>query len=337
MSETKELKDYLLDNYKDTNFYTAKLWRSGLSDFAPMIVSCAITGGNAGKEANPNLPEGLEEQVQQTYDAYRAGASIVHLHRRNPDNPAYMTQDPELYKELNIRIREMCPDIIINDTSACGRIKIGDGEFSPQLLASIYAEPEIASLDITNYCSLAMMKKREPPLFGRDETIIREMTYTITQTEVEYAIGLMKERRIKPEFECFEMGDMHYLNRLVQSGYVDQNNGPHLVQYVFTTGSNWPTSQYMDMLVQAAPRNCILGIIAAGAMQFPVLTLAIIRGLHVRVGMEDNIYIERGKLADSNAQLVEKIVRIAKELGRPIATPAQAREMLKLGEPRKWK
>ena len=91
------------------------------------------------------------------------------------------------------------------------------------------------------------------------------------------------------------------------------------------------------MLVQAAPRNCLLGIIAAGAMQFPVLTVAIIRGLHVRVGMEDNIYIERGKLADNNAQLVEKIIRIAKELGRPIATPAQAREMLKLGEPRKWK
>jgi len=331
-----EIKDYLVDNYKDTNFYTAKLWRAGLSDFAPMIVSCAITGGNAGKEANPNLPEGLEEQVQQTYDAYKAGASIVHLHRRKPDNPAQMTQDPEQYKELNIKVREKCPDIIINDTAACGRIKIGDSDFSPQLLASIYAEPEIASLDISNYCSLAVMKKREPPLFGRDETIVREMTYTITQSEVEYAIGLMKERRIKPEFECFEMGDMHYLNRLVQSGYVDQNNGPHLVQYVFTTGSNWPTSQYMDMLVQAAPKNCLLGVIAAGAMQFPVLTMGMIRGLHVRVGMEDNIYLERGKLADSNAQLVEKIVRIAKELGRPIATPAQARQMLGLDEPRKW-
>jgi len=119
------------------------------------------------------------------------------------------------------------------------------------------------------------------------------MTYTITQTEVEYAIGLMKERRVKPEFECFEMGDMHYLNRLIQSGYVDQNNGPHLIQYVFTTGSNWPTSQYMAMLIQAVPKNCVLGIIAAGAMQFPVLTMAMIHGLHVRVGMEDNIYLER--------------------------------------------
>ena len=100
--------------------------------------------------------------------------------------------------------------------------------------------------------------------------------------------------------------------------------------------SIWPTSQYMAMLIQAAPKNCIMGVIAAGAMQFPVLTMGMINGLHVRVGMEDNIYLERGKLADSNAQLVEKIVRIAKELGRPIATPAQARQMLGLGEPRKW-
>ena len=117
-----------------------------------------------------------------------------------------MTQDPELYRELNIKVREKCPDIIINDTAACGRIKMGDSEFSPQLLASVYAEPEIASLDITNYCSLAVMKKREPPLFGRDETIVREMTYTITQTEVEYAIGLMKERRLSRSLNVLKWG-----------------------------------------------------------------------------------------------------------------------------------
>jgi len=336
MSDAGEIKDYLVDCYKDTNFYTSKIWRHGLYEFPPMIVSCAITGANNGKESNPNLPESLEEQVEQTYDAYKAGASIVHLHRRNPANPGYMSQDPEHYKELNIKVREKCPDIIINDTAACGRIKIGDSDFSPPLLASIYAEPEIASLDISCYCSLMVLKKRKPPLFGRDEDIVREMSYYITQSEVEHALKLMTDRRIKPEFECFEMGDMHYLNRLVQSGYVDLNNGPHLVQFVFTTGSNWPTSQYMTMVIQAAPKNCVLGVIAAGAMQFPVLTLAMIHGLHVRVGMEDNIYLERGKLADNNAQLVEKIVRIAKELGRPIATPAQARQMIGLSEPRKW-
>lgn len=288
-----------------------------------------------GKEVNPNLPESLEEQVEQTYDAYKAGASIVHIHRRDPENPAEMTRKWKEYREVNIKIREKCPDII-NNTAACGRIKMGDGEWSPQLLTSIYAEPEIASLDTSCYCSLMKLPKREPPLFGRDEEIIREMSYVITQTETKYAVDLMREHRVKPEFECFEIGDIHYLNRLVQSGYTDLNNGPHLIQFVFTFGSNWPTSQFLSTVVNAVPRGCLLGIIAPGAMQFPVLAMALVQGLHVRVGMEDNIYIERGKKAVSNAQLVEKIVRIAQELGRPIATPAQARQMLGLGAPRQW-
>jgi len=332
----EELKDYLLEDYKDTYTYTNKLWRSGLSSFPPLIVACAITGGNAGKEVNPNLPESLEEQVQQTYDAYEAGASMVHIHRRDPKNPADMTRKWEEYKEVNVKIREKCPDIIINDTAAGGRIKIGDGEWSPLLTTSIFADPEICSLDISNYCSLMNLPKREPPLFGRDQPIVREMSYAITQSEVTKVVNLMKEHGVKPEFECFEIGDIHYVNRLVQGGYTDLHNGPHLIQFVFTTGSNWPTAQFLDLVVNAVPKGCILGIIAPGAMQFPVLAMAICRGLHVRVGMEDNVYIERGKKADSNAQLVEKIVRIANELGRPIATPAQARQMIGLGAPRQY-
>jgi len=331
-----EIKDYLLENYKETYDYTNKLWRSGLSDFPPLIVTCAITGGNAGKEANMNLPESVEEQVKQTFDAYKAGASMVHIHRRDPNNPANMTQKWEEYREVNIKIREKCPDIIINDTAAGGRIKIGDSAWSPLLQTSIFSEPEIASLDISCYCSLMQLPKREPPLFGRDEAIIREMSYSITQSEVLETVNLMKEHRVKPEFECFEVGDIHYVNRLVQSGYVDLFNGPNLIQFVFTTGSNWPTSEYMSMVVNAAPKGSVLGIIASGAMQFPVLAMAIVKGLHVRVGMEDNVYVERGKKAESNAQLVEKIVRIAKDLGRKIATPEEARLMIGLGKPKTW-
>jgi len=333
-----EIKDYLLENYKDTYDYSYKLWRSGLSSFPPMIVSCAITGSNAGKEINSNLPESMEEQVEQTYEAYKAGASIVHIHRRNPQNPAEMTQNSDDYREVNIKIREKCPEIVINDTASCGRFRLGEGNspWTPMVLTSINADPEIASLDITNYCSLTPLPKREPPLFGRDEAIVREMSYAITHTEVRKSVELMREHGIKPEFECFELGDIHYVNKLVQSGYVDLNNGPHLIQFVFTTGSNWPTAQYMSMVINAVPRGCILGIIAPGAMQFSVLAMAIVQGLHVRVGMEDNVYIEKGKKAESNAQLVEKIIRIANELGRSIATPSQTRQMLGLGKPRIW-
>ena len=249
-------KQYLPEKYKETYDYSAKVWRGGLSMFPPAIVTCAITGGNAGKEINPNLPELLDEQVRQTYDAYKAGASMVHIHRRDPENPCAMTQDPELYKEVNTKIREKCPDIIINNTAAGGRFRISETELSPMLLASVYADPEIASLDVTNYCSLTRMPPRKPPLFGRDEEQVRELSYSISHSETQQVIDLMKEHKVKPEFECFNMSDIFYVNRLLQGGYEDIHGGPHLVQFVFTPGgSNWPTMEYMVALKGAVPRG----------------------------------------------------------------------------------
>ena len=342
MSQTNP---YLLENYKETYDYANMVWKGGLSDLPPAIVTCAITGSNAGKEVNPNLPELIEEQVEQTYDAYKAGASMVHIHCRNPNNPCEMTEDPEMYAEVSRLIREKCPDIVINDTCVGGRKRFGGGDLAmdestpcgPMNMTSITARAEVASLDVSNYCSIVKLPARKPPLFGRDEPVMRETSYSITDTEAMKVLELMKTYQTKPEFECFQIADIHYVNRFIRAGYQDLFGGPHMVQYVFTTGSGWPTSQYLDMVVNAVPRGCILGIIAPGAQQFPVLTMALIRGLHVRVGMEDNVYIERGVLAESNAQLVKRIVDIAGLLGRKIATPAEAREIMGLpAEPRQW-
>src|SRR4030043_1417858 len=115
MSVEHELKNYLLDDYKDTIEYCNRMWKGGLSEFPPAIVTCAITGGNAGKEINPNLPETIEEQIESTYEAYRAGAVMVHIHAREKDNLAKMSFNPELYKEINAKIRGKCPEIIINN------------------------------------------------------------------------------------------------------------------------------------------------------------------------------------------------------------------------------
>ena len=151
------------------------------------------------------------------------------------------------------------------------------------------------------------------------------MSYEITQSETRYAVDLMREHRVKPEFECFEIGDIHYLNRLIQSGYTDLNNGPHLIQFVSTFGSNWPTSQFLSTVVNAVPRGCLLGIIAPGAMQFPVLVMALVQGLHVRVGWKTMSTSSAAKKRRAMPQRVEKIVRIANDLGRKVATPNQAR------------
>ncbi|MGN1154887.1 MAG: 3-keto-5-aminohexanoate cleavage protein [Agathobacter sp.] len=326
--------NFTLDGYKDPLEYAQKVQRKGLGSLPPLIITCAITGGNAGKEINPNLPESAEEQAESAYEAYKAGASMVHIHRRDPKNPAVCTEDPELYKEVNALVREKCPDIIVNNTAICGRFRMPDGKMGPRLGGSIYAAPEVASVDISNYCALMKLPKRNPPLFGRDEDQIREMDYLMKYDDLEESLKLLKQYGVKPEFEMFDTGDVNYLHQMIAAGKVE---GPHLVQMVFTPGANIGSPEYLLNTMYCMPKDTIMGAIAVGPQQYPLLTMAMIRGLHVRVGMEDNIYVEKGKLAESNGQLVEKIVRIAKELGREIATPAQAREMLGLGAPRKYK
>ncbi|NCB74345.1 MAG: 3-keto-5-aminohexanoate cleavage protein [Clostridia bacterium] len=328
-----ELRDYYVEDYLDAEKYISKLSRSGLSQFSPLIISCAITGANQGKEANPNLPETAEEAAQQTFDAYNAGASMVHVHRRSSQNNAVMTKDPNEYRELNAMIRDRCADIIINNTAGGGRTRLPDGSISPLLTVSLDAKPEVASIDISNFVSRAKMKKRLPPLTGRDEDQIVEYSYSIMPTEAEQVMGMMRENGIKPAFECFDIGDLQYLHGFIGAGIAE---APHLVEVVFNNGTCFPTIDYMMTAMKYMPKNTVFSAIATGATQFPLLAAAIILGANVRVGMEDNIYLGKGQLAKSNAELVEKIVRIANELGRPIATPAQAREMLGLGAPRAY-
>lgn len=327
------MSEFTMDEYRNMDKFLSKFTRYGLAKFTPLIVTCAITGGNQGKEANPGLPETLEEQVQQTYDAWNAGARMVHIHRRNPDNPAVMCSRAEDYMEINAAIRAKCPDIIINNTAGGGKIRGTDGSCTPAFLTSIPAAPEVASIDITNYAWRDVLKKREAPLFGRDQDLVREGAYGLTPTEADNCLKLMKQYGCKPEFECFDIGDLNYLKGFIANGQVDA--GPHLVQMVYN-GLNFQTVEYMLTAIHHLPDNCVYSTIAVGAPQWALLATSIILGGHVRVGMEDNLYLGRGQLAKSNAELVEKIVRIAKELGRPIATPAQAREILGLGAPRAY-
>jgi len=332
--KVNELKDYILDDYRNPVDYCDMVWRGGLSGFPPAIVTCAITGGNQGKEANPNLPETIQEQVESAYEAWKAGAAMVHIHAREQDNLSVMSFDAELYREINAKIREKCPDLIINNTNIMGReITPATLEMTEPRTSITPAQAEVASFDITNYFSQIRMAPKEPG----GEPWIFDRGYCMPFTDCQNGIEIMRKYSVKPEFECFAMTDLHYINWLVKNGVINaKDDGPFWVQFVYTTGSNWNTPEYMNLLKQVCPRNCLLGIVATGAQQWAVLTQALVHGLHVRVGMEDGVYIERGRKADSNAQLVEKIVQIAKLIDRPVATCEQARKMLGLGAPRKY-
>ena len=329
------LSEFYCEDIKNTQRYVEKLSRGGLSKFPPLIISCAITGGNQGKESNPNLPESVDEQVQQTYDAYNAGASIVHVHGRGPEpeKMGYNTTSPEVYKEVYARIREKCPDIIINNTAICGKWWTEEDGLIDATIPSVEAKPEMASVDVTNYTIHLLKRKRPAPLLGIDEDYMGKVNYTISPDDIDRALKHMKEYGVKPEFEMFGMQDVHYLQDLVNAGKIE---GPHWASMIFGGSFNYPVPQVLQATIDLLPKETMLNCITVGAAQFPFITMAMILGCHVRVGMEDNYYISKGQLAESNAQLVDKVVRIAKELGRPIATPDKAREMIGLGKPRQY-
>lgn len=318
-------------NYQNPREYIRLVQKQELP---PLIVSVALTGGVHGKETNPNLPETPEEQAQQAYEAYQAGASIVHVHARDPDKGyASPSINPEHYRKINKRIRELCPDIIINNTTGGGLGQLT----SEERMRSLEANPEIASLNLGPLAWKAHLKKREPPLSGRPEDIFMDSIWppTFSWRETELFASRMLEKKIKPELEVYHQGQFQLLYNLIEKNLI---NPPYLIQFVMGAPSGvLPTPNNLISMLSHVPEGSIVSVIGIGPFQLPLTTIAIAMGLHIRVGLEDNIFYKRGVLAKNNAQLVERAVRIAKELNREIATPAQAREMLGLPkEPKKY-
>lgn len=311
-------KEWYIGELKNSLKRAEKMGKYGLHNLPPAILSCAITGGMQGKSANPNLPESIDEQVQQTYDAYNAGAVIVHIHTRDPKDLSQMSYDPETYKEVNRRVREKCPDIIINNTFVGCRPYFNAGAPGPIQQASAPARPEVGSLDVTRF-------------------VYDNMAFCMTMDDAKENIKLFDEYDIKPELECFDPGDFKFIHKLIQR---DMVKAPYWIQCIYCGDYNWNGApgalEYVQLAEKFLPEESLLSLIGIGPLQNTMAAIGLIMGHHVRVGMEDNVYYGKGELAASNAQLVERMVRIAADLGRPLATTAQAREMLGLGEPRQY-
>jgi len=295
-------------------------------EMPPLIITCAITGGLQGKEVNPNLPETAEEQAKSTFEAYEAGASIVHVHARDPKKGyAVPIGDKDVYYEINKRIRELCPDIIINNTTGGG-----PGMPDDERIQSVYANPEMCSLNMGTISSRFKAKARKPPLTGRDEELIGEAVFANTYSVTERFAKEMLEHNVKPEMETFGDGNWHLINNLIEKKLLKP---PYFVQLVLGPGSITPPTPWHIMTQTAfAPPNTIFNILGIGVHQIPMTTFALLMGMHVRIGMEDNIYYSRGVKAKNNGELVERVVRIAKECNRPIATPQEAREILEMSK-----
>jgi 3-keto-5-aminohexanoate cleavage enzyme len=298
--------------------------------FDPLIITCALDGGVQGKEANPALPETPEELAAQAYEAYNAGASVVHVHARDPENRALCTQDPQVFREINALIRAKCPEILVNNTTGGGPDVTMEERFR-----GLKAEPELASLNMGPDMSQFRLPAREAPLEHPHPEVIYDDCIPFTYGVIEKLATLMRERGVKPECEIYQPGQFWATQHLLRKGLLDP---PYLHQFVMGyQTSTYPTAENLCALIRELPQGSIYAVCGIGPFQLPMTTMSILLGGHVRVGLEDNIYYRRGQKLQGNGEAVERVVRIAKELNREVATPAQARAMLGLSaEPRQW-
>jgi uncharacterized protein (DUF849 family) len=287
-----------------------------------IIIACALTGASASPKKNPALPVTPRQIADSGIEAAKAGASILHIHVRDPQTAA-PSMALELYREVVERVRASGTGAIINLTTGAGARFIPGGE-DPKIAAEgstfttpqarvrhvVALKPEICSLDLG---SMNMGNF----VFINSVPHVEEMATAIRQAGV------------KPELEVFDPSHILLARQLIQSGHVVS---PSLAQICLGVGGGAPaTPETMIYMRNLLPPDGVWFTFGVGQHQFPMVAQAVLLGGHVRVGMEDNLYLARAELAPSNAALVEKAVGIIEILGESVATPAEARQMLGLG------
>ena len=307
-------------HYVDPRLYR----RSIVEGMPPLIITCAVTGGHH-KDQNPSVPVTAEEQAETAAAVYAAGAQIIHIHGREADNPSQSSNDPERLRAINALIRSKSPHIIIDNTQTVRELSIDPTE----LLGTAYrfksspleAQPEIMALN------------PGPMTFrGGDNSPSSVLVTTFDDTE--RVANTLRERSIKPQVFLYHPGHLDLLEYLTTRDALDK---PYFVQLVFGQQSGISTSpdNFLSM-VRNLPEDCIFQTCALGLEAIQVNVLSILLGGHVRTGMEDSLFYQRDVPVTDNVQLVERIIRIANDLGRRTATGQEARQMLGLGPPTEY-
>jgi 3-keto-5-aminohexanoate cleavage enzyme len=266
-----------------------------------LIISVATTGSRTMRSQTPHVPIREEEIAQQALECWRAGAAIVHIHVR--DEQERVTCDPERYQKVTDLVRSAGSDVVMNWSTGGGAGMTTDEERT----APVRLAPEVASFDCgsTNFGSGVFVNS---PAF------------------LENLANEMNEHLVTPEIEIFDTGMLETAKELIERGLLQS---PHWFQFVLGVRGGAPaTARELTHMVDSLPPNSRWSVCAIGRHQLPLNMIGMAMGGHVRTGLEDNIYYSYRQLATSNAQLVERVARLAHELGREIATPAEAREMI---------
>lgn len=297
-----------------------------------IIITCAITGSIHTPSMSPHLPITADEITDHALGAAQAGAAILHLHARDPDNGRPSAQ-PAHFMAFLPRIKGKTDAVLNIKTGGSATMTLDD-----RLAAAVMAEPEMCSLNMGTmnfalYPAAARITDwkydwEKPFLEGSDDLVFKN-----TPRDMERILKQMgQDRGARFEFECYDVSHLYMLRHFVDRGMI---NGPLFIQFVFgVLGGIGPDPENLMHMKVIADKlfgeDYMFSVLAAGRHQIPMITMSATMGGHVRVGLEDSLMISRGKLAVTNAEQVAKIRRIVEDLGREVATPAEARDMLGL-------
>ncbi|MFC8699093.1 BKACE family enzyme [Streptomyces parvus] len=287
-----------------------------------VIITCALTGAGDTVGRSPHVPVTPEQIAASAVEAAGAGAAVVHIHVREPDTGA-PSRDPRLYREVVERIRETGTDVVINLTAGMGGDLVIDPEAplrqlpGTDLVSGLERLPHVEEL-LPDICTLDCGSLN----FGDGSNL-----YVSTPDMLRTGAKRIQELGVRPELEIFDTGQLWFAKQLLAEGLLDD---PTVFQLCMGIPWGAPADPgVLQPMVNMLPRNAQWASFALGRMQMPWVAQSILLGGHVRVGLEDNLYLGKGVKA-TNGQLVERAVRITESLGSRIATPDEAREQLGL-------
>lgn len=276
-----------------------------------LIITVAQTGGLHNKSSNPALPEQPDEIARSAYDCYNAGASVCHIHARDPQGMT--TGSIDIHNEIIAKIRAKCP-IITQVGNGIGAVTLPDGSRAAaglddrMLLTTIDPKPDMLTINAGTF-EFGYIDTFENPVNWNEEFARR-----------------CNERGIALECECYDMSHIYNVLELVRRGVL--TTPVHFSLVLGVTGAMPFTPRLLSAMVDLLPEGSSWQVITISKMQLPSTVMAMCQGANIRTGLEDNIYYAKGELAKSNTQLVERMVRIAREIGREVATVDEAVEMM---------
>lgn len=298
---------------------------------AKVIISCAVTGSIHTPSMSPHLPVTAEEIAASALEAAEAGAAIVHLHARDPRD-GRPDQSPEAFEPI-LRVIKQRSEVVINLTT-------GGSPYMPvaeRVRPAEHWRPEVASINMgsMNFALFPMLKRYKQFRFDWEEPMLRDsedLVFRNSFRDIRYALDTLNATGARYEFECYDTAHLYNLHHFWREGLVQ---APLFIQTCFgLLGGIGTHPEDVTHMKRTADRlfgdNYRWSVLAAGQAQMRVAAMAASMGGHVRVGLEDSLWIGRGQLARSNAEQVSRVRQVIEGLGLDVATPAEAREILAL-------